>query len=109
MKLHHLRNATFVIESGENFIIVDPMLGKKATQLPFTLFRFKPKKNPLVDLPQNSDEILQKVTHCIITHLHPDHLDKEAEQYLKSKNIPIICSNNDKKSLQKRGLLFCIH
>lgn len=104
MKIHHLRNATFVIESESTFILVDPMLGKKATQPPFTLFRFKPKKNPLVDLPKNSDEILQKVTHCFITHLHPDHLDKNAEQFLKTKNIPVICSNNDMKTLQKRGL-----
>jgi L-ascorbate metabolism protein UlaG (beta-lactamase superfamily) len=104
MKIHHLRNATFVIESGETFILVDPMLGNKGSQPPFTLFRFKPKKNPLIDLPHNSDEILQKVTHCFITHLHPDHLDKDAEQFLKAKNIPVICSIKDKKTLQKRGL-----
>ena len=29
MKIHHLRNATFVIESKSTFILVDPMLGKK--------------------------------------------------------------------------------
>ena len=55
-------------------------------------------------MPQNSDEILQKVTHCFITHLHPDHLDKDAEFFLKENNIPVICSNKDKKTLQKRGL-----
>jgi len=26
MNIHHLRNATFVIESGDAFILVDPML-----------------------------------------------------------------------------------
>ncbi|WP_312346028.1 MBL fold metallo-hydrolase [Chryseobacterium binzhouense] len=104
MKLHHLRNATLVIETQEKFILVDPMLGKKGSSLPFTLFRFKPRKNPLVDLPSNSDFVLEKVTHCLITHLHPDHLDKDAEAFLKEKNIPVICSKNDEKTLRKRGL-----
>jgi L-ascorbate metabolism protein UlaG (beta-lactamase superfamily) len=104
MKLHHLRNATLVIETQEKFILVDPMLGEKGSGLPFTLFRFKPRKNPLVDLPSNSYAILEKVTHCLITHLHPDHLDKDAEAFLKEKNIPVICSKNDEKTLRKRGL-----
>lgn len=104
MKLHHLRNATLVIETQEKFILVDPMLGKKGSGLPFTLFRFKPRKNPLVDLPSNSDSVLEKVTHCLIMHLHPDHLDKDAEAFLKEKNIPVICSKNDEKTLRKRGL-----
>lgn len=104
MKLHHLRNATLIIESDNKFILVDPMLGKKGTLSPFTLFRFKPRKNPLVDLPVNSKSLLEKVTHCLITHLHPDHLDKDAEQFLKEKNIPIICSKKDEKILRKRKL-----
>lgn len=93
-----------VIESGEKIILVDPMLGKAGTSLPFSLFRFKARKNPLVELPKNSMEIVEKTTHCLITHLHPDHLDKEAETFLKSKNIPIICSTKDENTLKKRGL-----
>ncbi|MDX2305448.1 MAG: MBL fold metallo-hydrolase [Microscillaceae bacterium] len=104
MQIHHLRNATLVIETSDKFILVDPMLCKKSSISPFTLFRFKPKKNPLVDLPANSNHILEKITHCLVTHLHPDHLDKDAEQFLKEKNIPIVCSIKDKKKLQKRGL-----
>lgn len=104
MKLHHLRNATLVIETSKDVILVDPMLGAKGSGVPFTLFRFKPRKNPLVDLPANSNAILEKVTHCLVTHLHPDHLDKDAEAFLKQKNIPITCSVKDEKELIKRGL-----
>jgi L-ascorbate metabolism protein UlaG (beta-lactamase superfamily) len=105
MKVHHLRNATMVIETGDKVILVDPMLGKKGTAGPtFTLFRFKPQKNPIVDLPNNAMSIVNKATHCLITHLHPDHLDKEAELFLKSRNIPIICSIKDEATLKKRGL-----
>ena len=105
MKIHHIRNATMVIETNEKVILVDPMLGKKGTAgPPFTLFRFKPKRNPILDLPNNAMEIVNKTTHCLITHLHPDHLDKAAEEFLKSKNTPIICSFKDEKALKKRGL-----
>ncbi|MEC3875509.1 MBL fold metallo-hydrolase [Chryseobacterium salviniae] len=104
MKIHHLRNATFVIETEGKYILIDPMLGRKGSLSPFTLFRFKPLKNPLVDLPVNSNAILEKVTHCLITHLHPDHLDKEAEHFLKEKSVPVICSVKDKRQLEKRGL-----
>jgi len=105
MKIHHLRNATMVIESGDKVILIDPMLGRRGTAgPPFTLFRFKPQRNPIVDLPDNAMDIVEKTTHCLITHLHPDHLDKAGENFLKSKNIPIICSIKDEETLKKRGL-----
>lgn len=105
MKIHHLRNATLVLEAGEHYILVDPMLGKKGKAAPpFTLFRFKPKRNPLVDLPDNSKEILERVTHCLITHLHPDHLDKAAIEFLREKKIPITCSFKDRKKLKHQKL-----
>ncbi|PWB23737.1 MBL fold metallo-hydrolase [Flavobacterium sp. HTF] len=104
MKLHHLRNATLVIETEKHVILIDPMLGKRKTIPPFTLFRYKPKRNPLTALPKNSREILSKVTHCLITHLHPDHIDKAGEVFLKRKSIPVICSIKDEKKLTQRGL-----
>lgn len=98
MKIHHLRNATMIIEANDKVILVDPMLGPKGSMPPFTFFRFKPKKNPTTELPESSKSILNKVTHCLITHLHPDHLDKEAEKLLKEKSIPIFCSIKDEKN-----------
>ncbi|MDQ1167093.1 MBL fold metallo-hydrolase [Flavobacterium sp. SORGH_AS_0622] len=104
MKLHHLRNATLVIETEKHVILVDPMLGKRKTIPPFTIFRYKPKRNPLVALPKNSREILSRVTHCLITHLHPDHIDKAGEVFLRRKSVPVICSSKDEKALLQRGL-----
>jgi len=104
MKFHHLRNATLVIETDEHVILVDPMLGKRKTIPPFTIFRYKPKRNPLVALPKNSRDILSKVTHCLITHLHPDHIDKAGEVFLRRKNIPVTCNIKDEKTLTTRGL-----
>jgi L-ascorbate metabolism protein UlaG (beta-lactamase superfamily) len=105
MKVHHLRNATMVLEIADKVILIDPMLGEKGTAgPPFTLFRFKPKRNPIVDLPNNAMNIVEKTTHCLITHLHPDHLDKVGENFLRTKQIPIICSVKDEPILKKRGL-----
>lgn len=94
-----------VIETKDKVILVDPMLGEKGTAAPtFTLLRYKPKRNPILDLPSNAMEIINKTTHCLITHLHPDHLDKAAVKFLKVKKIPVICSVKDAGILKKRGL-----
>lgn len=105
MKIHHLRNATMVIETAKYVILVDPMLGEKGSAgPPFTLFRFKPKRNPIIDLPIGYETILEKVTHCVITHQHPDHIDKAGELFLKERNIPVTCSQLDEKVFKKKGL-----
>ncbi|MEL7120232.1 MAG: MBL fold metallo-hydrolase [Bacteroidota bacterium] len=104
MKIQHFRNATMVIEADDKVILVDPMLGKIGTMPPFSFFRFKPKRNPTVSLPESTQATLEKVTHCLITHKHPDHIDKDAEQYLIKNNIPVICSVLDKDVFTKKGL-----
>ncbi len=104
MKIHHIRNATFVIEVNEKFILVDPMLGKKGFMPPFSFFRFKINRNPTIELPDNYKATLEKVTHCLITHLHPDHIDSTGKRFLIKKNIPVICSIKDAKQLRKDGL-----
>ncbi len=105
MNVHHLRNATLVLETGDKVILVDPMLGKKGTAAPtFTFFRFKPQRNPIVDLPAHAMHLVEKTTHCLLTHLHPDHLDKEAENFLRSRQIPVICSIKDEHRVRKKGL-----
>ena len=104
LNIHHFRNATMVIETEKDVILVDPMLGLKGTMPTFTFFRFKAQKNPIVNLPEKCNEILKKVTHCIITHQHPDHIDKEGERFLIDNDIPITCSVKDEEAFKKKGL-----
>ncbi len=108
-----MRNATFVIESGKYFILIDPMLGAKGSLPPFSRIRFKSLNNPLIDLPSNADSILGKVTNCLITHSqkfgikalqHTDHLDLMGEDFLRTKNTPIATLACDAKVLKKYGL-----
>lgn len=104
LKIHHIRNATLVLETQKDRILVDPMLGPKGFMPSFTIFRHRVKKNPTVALPSNSDAILRGITHCIITHLHPDHLDTSAVAFLRDNRIPVTCSIKDKRTLERRGL-----
>jgi len=107
MKITQIRNATIVIQSKDKNILVDPMLSTKGTNIPFKLFTTKPKLNPIVDLPNNTDEVLKDVTHSLITHCqkgHFDHLDKDGVRFLKSKNTPVFCSERDIHYLTKKGL-----
>lgn len=104
MRIQHIRNATMIIEADDKVILVDPMLGDKGFMPTLTLFRFKPKRNPIVGLPGNMEASLSRVTHCLITHLHPDHLDPAGERFLRERNIPVICSVKDAEDLKKKGL-----
>ena len=113
MKIHHLRNATFVIESGEKYILIDPMLNDKGTLPPFARFKHQSKKNPIVSLPDNASDILNKVSNCLITHSqkfgikalqHTDHLDAAGESFLSKRNIPIATREQDTSYLTKHGL-----
>lgn len=104
LKIHHIRNATFIIETQKDVILVDPMLGDKGTLPPFVFIRMKARRNPTVPFPEASKAILEKVTHCIITHQHDDHLDKAGIAFLKERNIPVTCSYKDATALKKKGL-----
>ncbi len=113
MKIHHLRNATFIIESGSNNILVDPMLSGKGQLPTFTHFRHPPERNPTVELPKNALRLLEKVTLCLITHsqklglellTHTDHLDSPGKSFLKKNNIPVVCRQQDAPYMKKNGL-----
>lgn len=104
LHIHQIRNATIIIETEKEVILVDPMLGNQGIMPPFTLFRHKARKNPTVPLPKNTYSLLNKVTHCLITHQHPDHVDNAGVQFLIKNNIPVTCSIKDEKALKKRGL-----
>lgn len=113
MKIHHLRNATCVIESGDYHILIDPMLSEQGALPPFARFRHKARKNPTISLPDEAADILRKTTHCLITHSqkfgikalqHSDHLDDPGESFLREGNVPVITREQDVTYLRKCGL-----
>jgi len=93
-----------ILESEKDVILIDPMLGDQGIMPSFTLFRHKARRNPTVPLPENTNLLLEKITHCLITHQHPDHIDSKGIEFLIKKNIPVTCSVKDEKAFKKKGL-----
>lgn len=52
----------------------------------------------------NAPDLLSKVNCCIITHLHPDHLDAAGIKFLRERKIPVVSSLHHSKTLRLQGL-----
>ncbi|MBM7060583.1 MBL fold metallo-hydrolase [Pseudomonas sp. UL073] len=106
MNIQQIRNATLILELGPHRVLVDPMLARKDALPPLRLFGAR-QRNPLVELPAEADAALEGVTHCLITHCqkgHFDHLDRAAIRWLRSKQLPVICTPHDAPHLARLGL-----
>lgn len=107
MKITQLRNATVIIEASNNVILIDPMLALKGAIPALKYFTRHRRRNPLVELPQNTGALLERVTHCLITHCqkgHFDHLDRAAVKWLRNRQVPTICMQGDADYLARKGL-----
>ncbi|SDR21100.1 L-ascorbate metabolism protein UlaG, beta-lactamase superfamily [Pseudovibrio sp. Tun.PSC04-5.I4] len=107
MKLHFLRNATFIIEHKKHRILVDPMLGAVGTIPALSFIRHKRQRNPLVSLPDSAHEQLGGVTAALITHCqrgHSDHLDAAGKKLLLSRKIPTYCRADDETFIGRLGI-----
>lgn len=107
MRITQLRNATVIVHAGPYHILVDPMLAPRHALPPLRLLARAWLRNPTVDLPGNAAAALAQVTHCLITHCqkgHFDHLDRAGKQWLRERQIPVICTPHDAAHLRQRGL-----
>lgn len=65
------------------------------------------RRNPLVELPEGTDALLDTVTLCLITHCqkgHFDHLDRAGTKWLRHHDIPVYCMRGDAEFLSGKGL-----
>lgn len=103
IKIHHIRNATEVVDYAGKKFLIDPMLSKKGTFPPFPNSARQDQMNPLVDLPTSVDKIINNVDAVLLTHLHLDHFDDAAKKLLP-KDIKMFVQNEaDAKEVQKAG------
>lgn len=108
MQITQLRNATLMIATGDYRILVDPMLAAKGTIPVLKYATITRRRNPLVDLPANSEALLSTVTHALITHCqkgHFDHLDRAGAKWLRERRTPVFCMPEDADFLRKKGLV----
>lgn len=100
MKIILIRNATLWIEyAGVNFLI-DPMLSEPGVNPPVPNSA-NDRRNPLVPLPSQW-ETLGQPDAVIVTHLHPDHWDRAAVQWL-DKQIPVFCQPGNEEQITADG------
>lgn len=103
MKFQQLRNATALLTLGEHRLLIDPMLSEPGALPAFRLYGAR-KRNPLVPLPSGSTGVLQQATGVLITHEHPDHFDRPALQWVRSRGLPVWANTRDIPSLKRKGL-----
>ncbi|TFH87254.1 MBL fold metallo-hydrolase [Billgrantia azerbaijanica] len=107
MKITQLRNATVIIEANDRVILLDPMLAPKGAIPALKYLTRSRHRNPLVELPQGTGALLERVTHCLITHCqkgHFDHLDRAAVKWLREHQVPTVCMEGDADYLMRKGL-----
>lgn len=104
MKLQLWRNATLLLNINETSILIDPMLGEKGSLGTFPMTD-NDLQNPLLDLPFNREELIEKlqtIDAVAITHLHPDHWDPTAIE-LMDKTTTILCPAVISEQIEKQG------
>lgn len=99
MKIQLIRNATLKIWYGGKTILLDPMLCKKETMLPFVKGL---RKNPTVDATISVNEIIKGIDAVLVTHSHPDHFDSVSSDVL-DKDILIFSTPTDKEFFIKQN------
>jgi len=80
---------------GSHVFITDPYLAPKHSQEPL----IGKSRNPTVDLPFSTNDVLADIEAVLVSHLHPDHFDSLAQQLLP-KNIQIYCQPGDEHQIK---------
>ncbi|MCR1836589.1 MBL fold metallo-hydrolase [Rodentibacter caecimuris] len=99
----HIRNATAKIEMAGNTFLVDPYLAPKGSYAGFEGTINSQKRNPLIDMAEPVDKVLQGVDAVIVTHTHADHWDEYAQKVLP-KTLPVFVQNaGDAQIIRSQG------
>ena len=99
----HIRNATAKIEMAGSTFLVDPYLAPKGSYAGFEGTVNSQKRNPLIDMKEPVEKVLEGVDAVIVTHTHADHWDEYAQKVLP-KTLPIFVQNaGDAQIIRSQG------
>jgi L-ascorbate metabolism protein UlaG (beta-lactamase superfamily) len=98
MRLRLFRNATQRLRYAGREILLDPYFAPKHSRPSYA----GRSPNPLVDLPCPPEEIMAGAELLILSHLHSDHFDPEAQRLLP-KDLPVLCQPGDEDAIQGHG------
>jgi L-ascorbate metabolism protein UlaG (beta-lactamase superfamily) len=101
MHLRLIRHATLRLELGGLHLLVDPMLDPAGANPPIPGTE-NDRRNPLVELPEPPEVVVEGLDAILVTHLHRDHLDTTAVELLP-KALPLLCQPDDVGALREHG------
>ncbi|MDG2914609.1 MBL fold metallo-hydrolase [Bisgaard Taxon 10/6] len=103
IRYQHIRNATAKIEMAGSTFLVDPYLAPKGSYAGFEGTINSQKRNPLIDMKEPVEKVLEGVDAVIVTHTHADHWDEYAQKVLP-KTLPIFVQNaGDAQIIRSQG------
>jgi L-ascorbate metabolism protein UlaG (beta-lactamase superfamily) len=95
MRLRLLRNATQRLRYAGHELLLDPYFAPKHSRPSYA----GRSQNPLVELPCPPAEIMDGAELLILSHLHSDHFDPEAQRLLP-KDLPVFCQPGDEETIR---------
>jgi L-ascorbate metabolism protein UlaG (beta-lactamase superfamily) len=107
MQISLVRNATIVIATETQRIIVDPCLADAHSAGPFARRTSRPERNPTVGLPANTSALTSGLTAGVVSHFrlgHYDHLDAGGQALLAERRVPVACQRFDARKLRGAGI-----
>lgn len=116
MIFEQIRNATVILHYDNKKILIDPWFAPKEALGTFNTLNmglFSPYKEknsipmPMAELPLSVESILNGIDVCIVTHIHPDHIDLMPDGTIGHpllKSIPVIARDaEDLPAFEKSG------
>lgn len=104
MKITQIRNATIIVNFNNMTFLVDPWLAPKDSMPGFDSAINSQIRQPRVELPCKINEI-PRTDAVIVTHIHPDHWDEYAEDYLNKETQIFVQSDIDREYLNSIGFI----
>jgi L-ascorbate metabolism protein UlaG (beta-lactamase superfamily) len=104
VRIHFVRHATFLLETGGVRVLVDPMLAAAGTA-PAVPNTPNGRPNPLVDLPFGEDELsdlVESTDAVLVTHTHNDHWDGRAQEIIPRDRL-VLCQPEDEARISGAG------
>ena len=101
MRLRLIRHATLQVNVADRRLVVDPMLDPAGARPPVEGTP-NPVRNPLVELPEPAEVVVEGAAAVLVTHLHRDHLDETAIALLP-RDVPVFCAPGDADTLRGHG------
>lgn len=98
MKMQLIRNATLRLTYAGHTFLIDPYLADKHAYEPYV----GQSRNPTCDLPIPAQEVIKDIEMVIVSHLHSDHFDEEAQRLI-SDDMHIFCEPGDVTTIMEQG------